>query len=101
MPSYRVTATVGLLRPGTRPQDVLPEAVAAARALTVVEAHDVGVVRGAARVTVRFEATGDGEARRVGWAVLTRLDELAETTDGRLTRRYGNRWLPPRRPNAG
>lgn len=97
MPSYRVTSTVGLLRPGTAPQDVLPEAVAVARAMTTVEAHDVGVVRGAARVTVRFEAAGDGEARRIAWAVLSRLDELAETSDGDLTRRYGNRWLPPRR----
>jgi len=98
VPSYRVTASVGLLRPGTSAPDVLPEAVAAARALTTVEAYDVGVVRGRARVTVRFEADGDEGARRVGWAVLERLDELAETTDGRLLRRYGNRWYPPRRP---
>ncbi|MBF0689396.1 MAG: hypothetical protein IR158_16730 [Cellulomonas sp.] len=99
MPSYRVTASVGLLRPGTSAPDVLPEAVAAARALTTVEAFDVGVVRGAARVTVRFEADDDRSARRVGWAVIERLDELAETTDGHLTRRYGNRWYPAgRRP---
>lgn len=96
MPSYRVTAAVGLLRPGTSAPDVLPAAVEVARALATVEAHDVGVVRGQARVTVRFEAPGDGEARRVGWAVLERLDELAEISDGRLTRRYGNRWYPPR-----
>lgn len=98
VPSYRVTAHVGLLRPGTDAPAVLPAAVEAARALATVEAHDVGVVRGRARVTVRFEAPGDGEARRVGWAVLERLDELAEISDGRLVRRYGNRWYPPRRP---
>lgn len=99
MPSYRITAAVGLLRPGTAAPDVLPEAVEAARALTTVEAFDVGVVRGSARVTVRFEAADDTSARRVGWAVLERLDELAEITDGHLTRRFGNRWYPAgRRP---
>ncbi|UZN03905.1 hypothetical protein [Cellulomonas sp. S1-8] len=98
MPSYRITATVGLLRPGTSAPDVLPQAVATARALTTVEAYDVSVVRGQARVLVRFEADDDPAARRIGWAVLERLDELAETTDGHLTRRYGNRWYPPRRP---
>lgn len=96
MPSYRITASVGLLRPGTVAPDVLPQAVATARALTTVEAFDVGVVRGAARVTVRFQADDDRSARRIGWAVLERLDELAEISDGHLTRRYGNRWYPPR-----
>jgi hypothetical protein len=101
VPSYRVTANVGLLRPGTSAPAVLPAAVEAARALTTVEAHDVGVVRGQARVTVRFESPGDGQARRVAWAVLERLDELAEISDGRLVRRYGNRWYPPRRREPG
>jgi len=98
VPSYRITASVGLLRPGTSAPDVLPEAVAAARALATVEAFDVGVVRGQARVTVRFEADHDTAARRVGRAVLERLDDLAEIADGQLVRRYGNRWYPPRKP---
>lgn len=98
MPSYRVTAAIGLLRPGTAAPDVLPAAVDAARPGATVESFDLGVVRGQARVTVRFEVPGDGQARRVAWAVLSRLDELAETTDGSLTRRYGNRWLPTRAP---
>lgn len=98
MPSYRVTAAVGLLRPGTDAPDVLPQAVEAARAHATVEAFDVGVVRGRARVTVRFECPGDGEARRTGRAVLERLDELADIEDGALTRRWGNRWYPLRRP---
>ncbi|GCE78162.1 hypothetical protein [Cellulomonas biazotea] len=98
MPSYRVTATVGLLRPGTDAAAVLPAAVDAARPLATVEAFDVGVVRGQARVTVRFESDGDGAARRAARAVLERLDELAETEDGSVTRRYGNRWYPLRRP---
>lgn len=92
MPSYRVRAAVGLLRPGVAAPDVLPEAVAAAQALTVVEAFDVGVVRGEARVTVRYEADDDQTGRRVGWAVLARLDELADISGRSVTRRYGSRW---------
>lgn len=96
MPSYRVSATVGLLRPGTVPERVLPEAVAAAEALTQVEAHDLSVVSGRAGVTVRFQADDDQRARTIGWAVLARLDELAEIGGGRVTRRLGGRWVPLR-----
>lgn len=96
MPSYRVSAAVGLLRPGTAAADVLPEAVATARELVTVEAFDVAVVRGEARVTVRFEAGDDAAARRAGWAVLARLDELAEIRGRAVTRRFGSRWYPLR-----
>ncbi|NKY39376.1 hypothetical protein [Cellulomonas septica] len=92
MPSYRVRAAVGMLRPGVAAPDVLPEAVAVARARTAVEAHDVEVVRGEARVTVRYEADDDQAARQIGWAVLARLDELAEISGRSLTRRFGARW---------
>jgi hypothetical protein len=94
VPSYRVSAAVGLLRPGVAAPDVLPDAVAVARAQTTVEAFDVQVVGGAARVTVRYEADDDQTARRIGWAVLARLDELAEISGRRVTRRYGSRWHP-------
>ena len=74
-PPDRVTAAaIGLPQPGVAAPDVLPQAVAVAEALTTVEAHDVAVVRGQARVTVRFQADDDQIARRVGWAVLARLD---------------------------
>ncbi len=96
VPSYRVTAAVGLLQPGVAAPDVLPEAVATAEAMTTVEAHDVAVVRGQARVTVRFQADDDQSARRVGWAVLARLDELADISGRSVTRRYGSRWYPVR-----
>lgn len=96
MPSYRVSAAVGLLRPGTQAPDVLPAAVDVARGLVTVEAFDVAVVRGAARVTVRYEARDDASARRAGWAVLARLDELAEISGRTVTRRFGSRWYPLR-----
>jgi hypothetical protein len=47
-------------------------------------------------VTVRFEADDDPTARQVGWAVLARLDELADISGRRVTRRFGARWLPLR-----
>ena len=92
MPSYRVRVAVGVLRPGVSAPYVLPQAVAVASAQTEVEAHDVEVVRGEACVTVRYAADDDQTARRIGWAVLARLDELAEISGRSVTRRYGQRW---------
>jgi hypothetical protein len=92
VPSYRVSLAVGILRPGVDPAVVLPAVADAARGLTTVEASDVGVVRGRARVTVRFVADDDAAAHRVADAVRDRVDALAATSDHRLTRRWGNRW---------
>ncbi|MBD5785103.1 hypothetical protein IF650_02815 [Cellulosimicrobium terreum] len=94
MPSYRVSLAVGLLRPGVDPESVLPAAAAAARARTTVEAHDVGVVRGEARITVRFLADTDATAHDVADAVEAGVRSLAATSGGRLTRRWGGRWYP-------
>lgn len=94
MPSYCVTLAVGLLHPGVDPADVLPSAADAARALTKVEAQDVGVVAGQARVTVRYLAIGDPGARRIAEAVLARTAELAQVSEARVSRRSGSRWLP-------
>lgn len=94
MPSYRVSLAVGLLHPGTDPEAVLPAAVAAGRARTTVEAYDVGVVRGEARVTVRFLADGDAAAHVVAREVEDAVRGLAATSGRRLTRRWGARWHP-------
>ncbi|NNH06683.1 hypothetical protein [Cellulomonas fimi] len=94
MPSYRVRAFVGALRPGTAAPDLLPSAVAFARETVTVESSDVDVVRGRARVTVRFQADDDATARRAGWAVLHHLDERAEIDGRSVTRRFGARWYP-------
>ncbi len=96
MPSYRARAFVGLLRPGVAAPDVLPRAADVARELTDLEAADIEVVRGRARITVRYQAADDQSARTVGWAVLHRLDELAEIEGRAVTRRFGNRWYPLR-----
>ncbi|MBT0993112.1 hypothetical protein KIN34_02235 [Cellulomonas sp. DKR-3] len=92
MPSYRARAFVGLLRPGASAPALLPDAVDLARTLVTVEASDLEVVRGRARVTIRYQADDDASARRAGWAVLHHLDERAEIEGRTVTRRYGNRW---------
>lgn len=94
MSSYRVTLSVGLLRPGVEPASVLPAAVEAARERTTVEAYDVGVVRGQARLTVRFTADDDEDALAIGRRVRATVATLAEVDDARLHRRFGARWHP-------
>ena len=96
MPSFRVTLGVGVLAPGVAPQDVLPAAAQAARDVATVEAYDVGIVRGQARVTVRFTAADDAEALGVGARVRATVARLAEVRDPRVTRRWGSRWEPVR-----
>ena len=85
MPSYRVTAEVGLLQPGVAAPDVLPQAVAVAEAMTTVEAHDVAVVRGQARVTVTSGAGGveiDGETTQgIGAGTVLTTDGFDEGDD--------------------
>ena len=96
MPSFRVTATVGDLRPGVAPAAVLPTAAGAARDLATLESYDVGVVAGEARITVRFTVDDDATARRVADHVLASTGALAELSTPGLTRRYGARWHPVR-----
>jgi hypothetical protein len=92
MPSYRVSLTIGMLRPGVSPASVLPAAAAAAKQLTTVEASDVAVVSGAARITVRFLAEDDELARQIADHVAADTSTRAEVTARVLTTGVGNRW---------
>lgn len=94
MPSYRVAMGVGLLRPGAEPADVLPSAAAAARTLATVEASDIAVVSGEARITVRFTVPDDDRAFTVAQHVVATVESLAVTARPTLTRRAGPRWTP-------
>lgn len=94
MPSYRVTLTVGLLRPGTRPEAVLPAAADAAAELATVEHKDVSVVSGEARITVRYLVADDDAARDVAGRVVGQVTCLAAVPKAVVTRRWGNRWHP-------
>lgn len=92
MTSYRISLGVGLMRPGIEPDVVLPAAAGAARERTTVESYDVAVVRGGARITVRFTAEDDREAVGVARGVWAAVRTLARVTSPELTRRYGPRW---------
>lgn len=92
MPSYRVTMTIGMLRPGAAPERVLPTAADAAAELVTVEASDIGIVAGAPRITVRFEAEDAEIARQVAGHVVAATSAVAEPLVSKLTERVGGRW---------
>ncbi|PPF57343.1 hypothetical protein C5B94_01395 [Clavibacter michiganensis] len=92
MPSYRITMTVGALRPGADPAAVLPAAAAEAARIATLEANDIQVVRGEPRLTVRFTADDDSTAERIAAAVRARTSELADVPRASITRRDGGTW---------
>jgi hypothetical protein len=93
MPSFRVTMTIGALRPGTAPDSVLPAAARAAGELTSVEASDLAVVAGSARLTVRFTDDDESAALRVGRHVVEGTRAVAEPLSWQVTERVKSRWL--------
>jgi len=90
MPSYRVALSVGTLRPGSRPDELLPRASEAASELTTVEARDVMVLRGEPRLVVRYTAPDDDVA--VGAVVEATVGDLADVLRGEVLRRDGGAW---------
>ena len=92
MPSYRVTMVIGALAAGVSPQQVLPAAKAAALEHSVVEASDLAVVAGEARITVRFAADETEIAQQIGRHVAARTAALASVSRWQLTERVGGRW---------
>jgi len=93
VPSYRITMTVGALRPGSDPADVLPAAAREAARLATLEANDIQVVRGEPRLTVRFTADDDAMAERVAAGIRVRTAQLAEVPRAGITRRDGGTWI--------
>jgi hypothetical protein len=92
VPSYRITMSVGSLRPGVDPAGVLPAAADEAARVATLEANDLQVVRGEARLTVRFTAEDDVAAERIAAAVRTRTAQLVDVPRASITRRDGGRW---------
>jgi hypothetical protein len=86
--------TIGALAAGTPPETVVPRAADAVRTLATVEASDLAVVSGSARVTVRFTGEDDDGARRVAAHAVAELASAAEVVTSRITRRDGPRWSP-------
>jgi hypothetical protein len=93
VPSFRVTMTIGALRPGVAPDAVVPHAAAAAAELTTVEASDVAVVTGHARVTVRFTADDPELALQIADHVVTATDAVAQPVAHTVTVRVKGRWF--------
>jgi hypothetical protein len=92
MPSFRVTMTIGALRPGVPPDRVLPTAADAAAQLATVEASSVNVVRGEARLTVRFTAEDAELAEQIARHVVDTTAGVVEVIVCTVTRRSGDRW---------
>ena len=92
MPDYRVTMTMGAVRAGVAPHTILPTAAAAAGEFTMVEASDIAVVSGAARITIRFEADGEEIAAQIAAHVVGVTHGSVEVVDFRVTERVGGRW---------
>lgn len=94
MPSYRFSAAIGALRPGVAAARLLPDLTDDARTLAVVEASSISIVRGEARVVIRFTGDDDPDARSIALGIFGLARELAELGSPELTRRVGNRWIP-------
>jgi hypothetical protein len=86
--------TIGALAAGVRPEQVLPGAAAAIRRVAIVEASDLAVVSGSARVTVRFTGDDDPHANRVALHGIEGTKLLAGVLTWRVTRRDGGHWNP-------
>lgn len=94
MPSYRVELVVGAVAPGVDPSSIVPRAAAAASEFTVVEASDVAVVAGQARVVVRFTESDADVALQLGAHVAATLSAVATVASFRVTERVKSRWYP-------
>jgi GAF domain-containing protein len=74
------------------PDSVLPAARAATVEVATLEASDVQVVGGEARIVVRFTADDREVAEQVAEHVAAATSRAAEVTGWRLTERVGGRW---------
>ena len=80
MPSYRTILTVTTLAPGRRPEEVEQ----AARRATRLESWDIAIAAGQPRVTARFTAVDDAEARATHAAIVGGVREVANVPRARL-----------------
>lgn len=94
MPSHRVTLVVGVLRAGVNPATILPTAKAAALELAVVEAADLQVVSGQARIIIRFAADEGAIASQIGAHVASLVNDAAHVEKWTITERVKNLWVP-------
>ena len=87
---------MGALRPGVPPAAVLPAAKAAAGELTMVEAADLTVVSGSARIVIRFESDDAELANQIAEHVVTTTRGSADVPRFSVTQRAKGRWFSVR-----
>ena len=80
MPSYRTIMTVTTLAPGRAPEEVEQ----AARAVTRLESWDIAIAAGQPRVTARFTAVDDSEARATHATIVGGVRQVADVPRARL-----------------
>ena len=80
VPSYRTILTVTTMAPGHRPEDV----EAAARSVTRLESWDIAIASGQPRVTARFTAIDDADARATHALITDAVRGVAEVPRSRL-----------------
>jgi len=78
--SYRTVLTVTTLAPGRRPEEVEQ----AARSVTRLESWDIAIAAGQPRVTARFTAGDDCEARATHAAITDAVRLVADVPSSRL-----------------
>ena len=96
MPDYRVTMIIGAVRPGVSPAAILPTAKSAAAELTMVEAADLAVVSGEARVTIRFESDDAELANQIAEHVVATTRQSVDVPVFTVTERGRGRWFSVR-----
>nr|NLI49075.1 hypothetical protein [Propionibacterium sp.] len=105
MPSFRAVQEITDVRPGHAPEEVLTAAADACEASAhTVEARDLEVIAGRARIWVRFtvpetsEAEENVEAWEVADAICAGVRRVAFAGVAQPFRRVGGRWVRVARP---
>lgn len=109
MPSYRAIQEIVDVRPGRAPSEVLDAAAAACEASGYrIEARDIEVIAGRARIWIRFSvpdaatAEEDAEAWEAASTIGDAVRRVAVAGVAQPFRRVGGRWVRvgrPRRPD--
>jgi hypothetical protein len=100
MPSFRARLDITGLRPGNAPPSVMEAATAAVGSSHVVEGHQLDVVAGVPRITVRFTVDPGAyddenrQALRAAGHMQHAVEVVAQSRNLAVLRRVRGRWQP-------
>ncbi|WP_104104814.1 hypothetical protein [Arthrobacter sp. 08Y14] len=100
MPSFRAQLNITGLKPGTQPESVMDTAVAALAASHHVEAHQLDIVAGVPRITLRFMVPDNefslenAQALHAANNMRHAVETVADAERLRVLRRQRGRWIP-------